>query len=56
MTVKRLCILVVLTTILFVQEELLTFLPNVQLLIPWNSINFFGCSFVHLIALYNSVS
>ena len=31
MTVKRLCILVVLTTILFVQEELLTFIPNVQL-------------------------
>ena len=31
MTVKRLCILVVLTTILFVQEELLTFLPNIQL-------------------------
>ena len=31
MTVKRLCILVALTTILFVQEELLTFIPNVQL-------------------------
>ena len=31
MTVRRLCILVVLTTILFVQEELLTFIPNVQL-------------------------
>ncbi len=31
MTIRRLCILVVLTTILFVQEELLTFLPNIQL-------------------------
>ena len=31
MTIKRLCILVVLTTILFAQEELLTFIPNVQL-------------------------
>jgi len=31
MTIRRLCILVALTTILFVQEELLTFIPNVQL-------------------------
>jgi len=31
MTIKRLCILVALTTILFVQEELLTVIPNVQL-------------------------
>ena len=31
MTVKKLCYLVVLTTILFVQEELLTVIPSVQL-------------------------
>ncbi len=31
MTVKKLCYLVVLTTILFVQEELLTIIPSVQL-------------------------
>lgn len=31
MTIRRLCILVMLSTILFVQEELLTFIPNVQL-------------------------
>lgn len=31
MTVRKLCIIVSLATILFVQEELLTFIPNVQL-------------------------
>lgn len=31
MTIKKLCYLVVLTTILFVQEEVLTFIPSVQL-------------------------
>lgn len=31
MTIKKLCYLVVMTTILFVQEELLTIIPSVQL-------------------------
>ena len=31
MSVKKLCYIVVLTTILFVQEEVLTFIPSVQL-------------------------